>query len=116
MDFTSLGPPRPRRGVRFPRPPSVCDKELYQVCRRTAMTKKKTKSERKKPTKNKSKPRSPSYPGINLEEAIERAKIIYERERRHETAENTILEHWGYKPKSGAGIMTLAALKAFGLL
>lgn len=64
----------------------------------------------------KPKPRSPSYPGINLERAIDRATIIYEHERKHEVAVETVCKHWGFKPKTGPATVTLAALKAFGLV
>jgi len=64
----------------------------------------------------KKKERSPGYPGINLEEAIERARQLYQEERRNYAPVSAILEHWGYQPKSGAGLVALAALKKFGLL
>ncbi len=66
--------------------------------------------------KGQTKPRSPSYPGINLSDAIARASQMWNRDRRNEASEDTILGHWGYKPKSGFGLVILAALKAFGLL
>jgi hypothetical protein len=62
------------------------------------------------------KDRSPSYPGINLETALERAEKLYTEERTNAAPVNTILDHWGYKPKSGGGMVALAALKKFGLL
>jgi hypothetical protein len=64
----------------------------------------------------KSKPRSPGYPGIDLSKAIERAGALYKQQNRYEAATETILQHWGYKGKTGPGLVTLAALKAFGLL
>jgi hypothetical protein len=60
--------------------------------------------------------RSPSYPGIDLEEAIERARQLYAREGKHAAPVETINEHWGYKGNSGYGFIALAALKKFGLL
>jgi hypothetical protein len=66
--------------------------------------------------KGQGKPRSPSYPGINLRDAIARAIQVWNKDRRNEASEDTILGHWGYKPKSGLGLVILAALKAFGLL
>ncbi len=62
------------------------------------------------------KPRSPSYPGIDLEDAIQKAQVVWDNEKRHEAPEETILEHWKYSPKSGPGLVAAAALKAFGLL
>jgi len=69
-----------------------------------------------KGAKGKSKPRSPSYPGLTLETAIEKAKTIHGHEGRNEAAESVILGHLGYKSKSGPAIGTMAALKAFGLV
>lgn len=60
--------------------------------------------------------RSPSYPAIDLGEALKRARVLYSAETEHTANVNTILSHWGYEPKSGAGLVILAALKKFGLL
>jgi hypothetical protein len=60
--------------------------------------------------------RSPSYPGIGLQVALSRAQAVYAKEQRHPANVEVILSHWGYSPKSGAGLVTLAALKKFGLL
>jgi len=64
----------------------------------------------------KKKQRSPSYPGIGLEAAITRAKALYKEENRNYAHVDTAIGHWGYKPKSGAGLVVLAALKKFGLI
>lgn len=60
--------------------------------------------------------RSPSYPGIGLEAALDRAKALYQEEGRNAAPTDAILQHWGYSAKSGPGLVTLAALKRFGLL
>ena len=60
--------------------------------------------------------RSPSYPGIALEKAIERAEVLRKAERSNFAAIDVILNHWGFKPKSGLGLVNLAALVKFGLL
>lgn len=60
--------------------------------------------------------RSPSYPGIDLKEALERSHTLYRIEGKYSASVETILAHWGYKPKSGPGLVTIAALKKFGLL
>lgn len=62
------------------------------------------------------KSRSPSYPGVDLKTAIERSQELYKEERAHPAHIDTILKHWGYKPKVGPGLVTFAALKKFGLL
>jgi hypothetical protein len=59
--------------------------------------------------------RSPSYPAINLEAAIQRARELYEKERQHPTPASTVARHWGYKSLNGPAAVTLAALKKFGL-
>lgn len=64
----------------------------------------------------KTKGRSPSYPGVNLEVAVQRARQLYSKERQHSTAVGTIAVHWGYKSLNGPGAVTLAALKKFGLV
>jgi hypothetical protein len=64
----------------------------------------------------KQKKRSPSYPGIDLPTALQRAKAIYDAQRNSPAHVDAILQHWGYKPKSGAGLVALAALKKFGLM
>jgi len=60
--------------------------------------------------------RSPSYPAISLEQAIHRARELYERERQHPTPVETVAHHWGYKSLNGPAAVSLAALKKFGLL
>lgn len=66
--------------------------------------------------KKRSRGRSPSYPGINLESAIERAKTIWKAEGQNLVPIGAAFEHWGYKPKSSGGLTALAALKKFGLI
>jgi hypothetical protein len=60
--------------------------------------------------------RSPSYPGIDLQEALGRARTLYSIERRNPIPVMTALAHWSYKSASGPGAVVLAALKKFGLL
>lgn len=61
--------------------------------------------------------RSPSYPGISLPKAIDRARTVYEAARHHSLPLGTITSKWGYNsPTSGPASVTYAALKKFGLL
>ena len=60
--------------------------------------------------------RSPAYPGIALEEALDKAEQIRKAEGKNEANVDTILAHWKYKPKSGAGLVALSALIKFGLM
>jgi len=64
----------------------------------------------------KAKERSPNYPGIDLGTALEKARILREREGKHYAPAETILHHWGYVPKSSGGLISLSALKKFGLI
>jgi hypothetical protein len=68
------------------------------------------------PTTKKQRPRSPSYPGIDLETALQKAQVVFTEEQRHAAHIDTLYGHWGNKPGSGAGGITLAALKKFGLM
>jgi hypothetical protein len=58
--------------------------------------------------------RSPNYPVIGLEKALERAKTIKEKALRHFISVKSAHEAWDYK--SGVGDQVVAALKAFGLI
>lgn len=60
--------------------------------------------------------RSPSYPGLDLSEALEKTQQLYKHEQHHPAPIETILGHWGHSAKSGAGLVALAALKKFGLI
>lgn len=60
--------------------------------------------------------RSPSYPGLDLEAAIDRVRSIYERERQHPTAVEMIVKHWGYKSLNGPASVAFSALKKYGLV
>lgn len=60
--------------------------------------------------------RSPRYPGVSLEEAVGLARTIWDAEERNAAPVDVILEHWGYSPKSSAGIIRVAALGYYGLL
>ena len=67
-------------------------------------------------THKKAKQRSPSFPFINLEDAIDRAKQFYDQEGKAAAPPSVAVQHWGYSAKSSGGKQTLAALKAYGLL
>lgn len=66
--------------------------------------------------KKKKRERSPNYPGIDLDEALNRARTIERHEGRHSAPARSILSHWGYGENSGSGLVIFAALKKFGLL
>ena len=60
--------------------------------------------------------RSPSYPAINLEQAIDRAREIWSSEHQYATPVPTIFKHWGYASAKGNANLVIAALRKFGLL
>jgi hypothetical protein len=59
--------------------------------------------------------RSPSYPGIDLEKALSRAKEFYDKDQDRWANTEVIIKCWGFG-NSGIAQVTLAALKKFGLL
>lgn len=64
----------------------------------------------------KTRTRSPAYPYVNLETAIQRARAFYEKEGRNTAPLAVAAKHWGYEAKSSACAQTVAALIGFGLL
>jgi hypothetical protein len=60
--------------------------------------------------------RSPSYPAIDLPKALERTKQLAAVAGRHAAPISAALGEWGYSPKSSAGLLTIAAVKKFGLV
>ena len=65
---------------------------------------------------NKTRTRSPAYPYVNLESAIQRAKVFYQKEGRNAAPLAVTSKHWGYEVKSSSCAQTAAALIAFGLM
>jgi hypothetical protein len=60
--------------------------------------------------------RSPAYPGINLEIALKRARGLYDKERRNAVAYPVAVSYWGFGAKSSGGLVSVAAMKGFGLV
>jgi hypothetical protein len=65
-------------------------------------------------TVKKSKHRSPNYPAIGLEKALERAQAIKEQAGKHPMPVGVAHKAWGYR--TGAGDQQVAALKSYGLI
>ena len=63
-----------------------------------------------------SRTRSPAYPGINLETAIKRARELYSQDKMNAVPVSIAVKRWGFKEKSSGGLITVAAMKSFGLL
>jgi hypothetical protein len=62
------------------------------------------------------KQRSPAYPGISLEKAIELARLFADKEGNHRVHADVAIKDMGYSAKGSPGMRALAALIAFGLL
>lgn len=60
--------------------------------------------------------RSPSYPAVSLDVAIQRAKKLYDQEGRNAAPISAIAAHWGFKPGTSSSNLSVASLKKFGLL
>ncbi len=62
----------------------------------------------------KTRQRSPNYPAIGLEKALEKVNTIYEQGKMNPVPLPAAFQMWNYK--EAAGNQTVAALKAFGLI
>ncbi len=61
--------------------------------------------------------KSPRAPSIPLDEAIEKALRVYEKERLHPAPTNVIAQHMGYKDaNNGRALGALASLRYYGLV
>lgn len=63
-----------------------------------------------------SKDRSPVFPFITLEQALERARTVFAEERRGAFPYLRLVRHWGFTEKSSGALQTVAALKQYQLL
>jgi hypothetical protein len=61
--------------------------------------------------------RSPNYPAFSLKEAIEKIRLVYDKERRSPTTPEVVASHLGYSQGiGGPGGRALSALRQYGLL
>ncbi len=61
--------------------------------------------------------RSPAYPSMGLKDALEKARVVYDKDKAFSAKVDVVLRHWGYtNPTSGRAQGALSALKQFGLL
>ena len=67
------------------------------------------------PKTTRPKHRSPSYPAIDLATAIARTEELWHHAQRHLVPMTDAMQLWGYSPKSSGGLLTVAAMKKFGL-
>ena len=64
----------------------------------------------------KSKDRSPNFPFISLEMALNRARQFYAKEKRGAAPFKAVAEHWSYSPASSGALQTVGALISYGLM
>jgi hypothetical protein len=60
--------------------------------------------------------RSPKYPGITLESAIQRARTFHDCEKRNAANISVALKHWNLAANSSTAHVTIAAMLAYGLM
>ncbi len=60
-------------------------------------------------------PRRPKVPVICLREAIDKARILYERDGTAGSTPEAAIKHLGYKGRHGASVTMLTALEKYGL-
>ncbi len=62
-------------------------------------------------------PRSPNFPAISLQDALTKARVLYDHDKRNPVRVQTILQHLGFGEKlSGSSARVISALRQFGLL
>jgi hypothetical protein len=59
--------------------------------------------------------RSPRYPSVSLETAVEKVKAIYDADKTAGSPVEAAVRHMGYKGRSGPATKVIAALKRYGL-
>lgn len=59
--------------------------------------------------------RSPAYPSITLDKALDRTQRLWDVAGKHPAPLSSALKAWGYGAKSSGGLQTVAALKQYGL-
>lgn len=60
--------------------------------------------------------RSPAYPFIPVNKALDRVNELYAQEGAHAAPLKSALSAWGYSPKSSGGRQTLATMRYYGLI
>lgn len=62
------------------------------------------------------KARSPGYPTIGLREALEKVRLVYEKDYQNRIPRRVVAEHMGYNSLNGKSLGVLSAVSKFGLL
>ena len=60
--------------------------------------------------------RSKSNPGLDLQEAVGKASLLYHKDGRNSVHIRVATDHWGFSEKSSAGRRAVSALSQFGLV
>jgi hypothetical protein len=60
--------------------------------------------------------RSPAYPAVALDKAIDMARKVYDGQRKQEAHIDSTLRAIGYSSQSGSSLRAIAALKQYGLV
>ena len=68
------------------------------------------------PPQSRGRVRSPSFPFISLERALNRARAMQEHHKAFATARSALAQTWGQTFTSSSFLQTTSALKAFGLI
>jgi hypothetical protein len=69
-------------------------------------------NESKKPKQG----RSPAYPGIAIDAAIEKSQALYKQEGKYPAPMSSAFKAWGYGEKSSGGREARAAMRYYGLI
>lgn len=57
-----------------------------------------------------------TYPSIDLEEALSRVKLLYDKDKTAGAPTEAAIKHMGFNSKSGPAMATIASLRKFGLV
>ncbi len=60
--------------------------------------------------------RSPAYPYIDLEDAVGKARIVWDKERKNPTTAEIFGSHWDYAKGSSAVALIVSAMRQYGLI
>ncbi len=60
--------------------------------------------------------RSPNYPSLSLPEALEKVKLVYDRQHTHGAPREVVVKSMGYNGINGASATAISALHKYGLL
>lgn len=63
-----------------------------------------------------SKKRSPNYPYIDLEKAVDLARSFFDAYQKNDAAVELTAKHWGFNGLNGSALKTIAAMDAYGLI